>query len=105
MNSEHQEAKPTRGQWVRLHAAVQPAADPHPVQGWELGEYIALLKNLWEEIQPNMKDYTGIIVYQEMNKTYPLIHKHIEEGCSYCLEDILLLFEILGPPKGTSLSL
>jgi len=102
LDLDYQESNPTREQWLRLHAAVQPVDDPHPVQGWELGEYVALMKMLWEENYAKMTLYTHMYIICSLQSSRRSVFHHIEGGCSNCLEDVHSFMTLLGPPNGAA---
>jgi hypothetical protein len=101
MDANFQEPNPTREQWLRLHAAVRPPDDSHPVQGWELGEYVALMMILWDENHTKATQYSYMYIMCRLRSSQPSVFHHIEEGCSNCLKDIHSLMVLLGPPAGT----
>src|SRR5687767_14623886 len=102
MHSGYQESSPTRDQWLRLHTAVRPVDDSHPVQGWELGEYVALMKMLWDKNHATMAQYTYMYIMCCLRSSRRSVFCHIEDGCSHCLDGMLLLVTLLGLPTETS---
>jgi hypothetical protein len=102
MDSDYLTSSPTRDQWLRLYAAVQPTVDVHPVQGWELGEYVALMKVLWEENLSTMTSYIYMYIVSTLRRSRPAVFDHLEDGCSDCLERMQALVGLLGLPTGAS---
>jgi hypothetical protein len=99
MDSEYWQIKPTRRQWIQLHTAVQQFMDVHPIQGWELGEYVAEIKAICEEATNGSVTYIYMNIISQLRTMYPSLFDHIETGCSRCLSEMQLLSIMMGPPN------
>jgi hypothetical protein len=101
MESEEQRSQSVNEELVRLHAAVQPAADQHPVQGWELGELVALTYLSRADLAPEHQYYAG---GRALSAAPRRVRDHLlQEGCSSCIEEIVLLMELFGDADAANL--